>query len=142
MANQNASATATPSSGRLILLALAALAGLVGLCPGCANLAAYQRARAGLANAASHVLITGTENVPSHSYRILGPVKIDGETIYRDCTSPTKLAAVALQQYGSVDAIVGYRTSEAGCLYTSGVSLCNTACEGTAVEFTDQTATP
>jgi hypothetical protein len=45
------------------------------------------------------------------------------------------LALVAVEQYGSVDAIVGFRTEKGECTSAFDSEICSTTCEGTAVSF-------
>lgn len=107
------------------------LALAIALSVGCSTEELHQQLR----DQTKDVLVTGTEQVPGHTYKILGPVQIDGGTIYRDCQFPENLAALALKQYGKVDAVVGFKTGQGNCAHSGGISLCNKSCDGTAVVF-------
>ncbi len=69
------------------------------------------------------VVVTSTNEVPSHRVEILGVVRDNGN--YNGCGN--HLGTVALQAYPNTDAVVGYR-EQAG----ANVAL---ACNGTAVRF-------
>jgi len=91
---------------------------------------------------ASRVMVTTTEQIPGHSYTILGPVHLNPglPTFFNhmggQCEDPRYLALVAVEQYGSVDAVVGFRTEKGECSGGLGDSeICSTTCEGTAVSF-------
>ena len=86
--------------------------------------------------AANRIIVTGTDSLPGKRYEVLGMVRINGDTIYDDCQSPSRLALKAVQTYGaSVDAIIAFRSTNSNCEQTSMGSVCFTACEGTAVQF-------
>lgn len=111
---------------------------LVGLLSGCARMRAQQEATALRRQRAAAIVVTGTEKLPGHDYRVLGMVRIDGDTIYANCGSSEALAGAAIDRYGSaVDAIVSYRSVPAQCSSAGGLRVCFTACEGTAVTFSD-----
>ncbi len=91
---------------------------------------------------ASRVMVTTTEQIPGHSYTILGPVRLNpglptlSNRMGGQCEDPRYLALVAVEQYGSVDAVVGFRTEKGECTGGLGDSeMCSTTCEGTAVSF-------
>lgn len=107
--------------------------GALGLAA-CAPSAEMQR----LNQEANHVIVTGTEQIPGHPYEVLGVVHNGGHNWMTDnCSEPHTLAMFAIQQYGSVDGIVDFKTREGTCSETSLGTACSHVCEGTAVRFTE-----